>query len=533
MGLDAGQRSLARRVADVLLVVLFSAVVLAPTVDLFVRDDVARGPGPELRRPAPRPTPPRDLRGLLVYSRNYEAYWKDSFGLRDKLLRSHSAFKVLGLGVSPDPLHVIGKEGWIYNTNHHLIDSWRGARPLSAAQLAGWVGRLERRRRAVEELGAHYVFALAPDKPAIYPEYVPDRLNKIGPSTADQFYDYVREHSTVDVLDLRPALIAEKANDTPGDYVYYRLGTHWELRGAITGYNTFVEHLRPLFPQLPMLPLSDHRLLTYPNLGDAETRNMYIPDLVPQQDHYYVLKTGHKYKTLQPRRPGSKTWVTENPGADLPRVVMLHDSFAPFFENQWATATSHLAMLHDYEFDLVQIAAHEPDLVIELIVERMLHGQDPAKLTVGEQRTFAQRFANAKRVLYTLDAAAPALKPMRKAEAKPATDETGAYVELQARIKGSVFELQGLTPERAPRVLARVVLDAEQEGRAALLWRCEGDAGWLNSRKVERRLAVGRNELHLVLEPGQTPLERVLLVPQPRPGAWRLRALELRVEAQP
>ena len=530
---EADRRSFARRCADLALIALFAVAVLAPTVDLFVRDDVARGPGPELRRPAPKPALPSDLRELIAFPRQYEAYWKDSFGLRDKLLRSHSAFKVLALGVSPDPLHVIGKERWIYNTNDHLIDSWRGARPLSDERLAAWVARLERRRRAVEELGAHYVFALAPDKPSIYPEYVPDRLNKFGPSAADQFYEYARAHSTVDVLDLRPALIAEKVNDAPGDYVYYRLGTHWQLRGAIAGYNAFVERLRPLFPSLPTLPLSEHRLLEYKNLGDAETRNMYIPDLIPQQDHFYTLKSGIKHKTLQPRRDGSRTLVTANPGADLPRVVILHDSFGPFFENQWAAATSHLAMIHDYEFDLVQIASHQPDIVIELIVERMLHGQDPSKLTAGEQRTVARRFANAAKVLYALEPAAPALKPLRRAEVKSASDERGAHVELQARIKGSVFELQGLTPQPAAQVLARVVIDAQEAGSVALLWRCEGDAGWLERRKAQMRTAVGRNELHLLLQPGDKPLERVLLVAQPRPGAWRLRELELRVEAQP
>jgi hypothetical protein len=520
----------ARRSADLVLIACFVALLLAPTVDLFVRDDDARGPGPELRRPAPRPELPQSGRDLLTFPRRYEAYWSDSFGLRDKLLRGHSALKVLALGVSPDPMHVVGKQGWIYNTNDQMIDVWRGALPFGPEQLESWRARLERRRSAVAAIGAHYLFVVVPDKPEIYPEFMPERFNKVGPSRLDQLYEHLRAHGSVDVLDLRPALLAEKQRDQPGDYVYFRLGTHWDLRGAIAGYNAFVGHLRPRFPTLPFLPLEEHRLLDSDNLGDSEAAAMYIADLMPQRQHYYALGSDSEFRTLQPRRDGSNIFVTEQDDAQLPRVVIFHDSFGGYFQDQWATAAAHLVMHNNYDFDLGDVAAHDPDLVIEMVVERALVFQRPEQRTVGESHTLSDRFASTSRVVYALDPAASALKPLRKAVATRANDEHGAFVRLEAKTKGCAFELQGVAPQVGPRVLARVVLDSDQVGKLALMWRCEGEEGWRNSRKAERTLSVGRNELFLVLRPGRKPIEALQLGLFPRPGAWRLRSLELRVE---
>jgi len=530
METDARVSTPTRRFWDLLLIVVFAALLVAPTIDLFVRDDVTRGPRLEKRLPAPRPELPRSSREVLSFPRGYETYWSDTFGLRDKLLRGHSALKVLALGVSPDHMHVVGKQGWIFNTNDQMIDAWRGAIAFTPEQLATWQERLERRRRAVEELGAHYLFAVVPDKPAIYPEFMPERFNRIGPTRTDQLYEHLRAHSTVDVLDLRPALLAEKVRDQPGDYVYYRLGTHWERRGALAGYNAFVEHLRPRFPTLPLLPLSEHQLLDVKGYGDSEAAAMYIADLMPQREQFYSPERDSEFKTTEPRRQGSPVLVRERDLPGLPRIVMFHDSFGGYFEKQWGLASSHMVMLHSYEFDLAYAATHKPDLVIEMVVERALVFLRPEHRTLGERHTLGERFAGSKSVLYALDPLAPSLKPLRKAVVQRASDEQGAFVSMKAASNDSAFELEGFTPHAARRLLARVVVDADHVGKVVLTWLCEGEDDWRNSRRAEHPVVAGRNELFFVLHSNQRPVRGLRLVLHPRPGAWRLHALELRVD---
>lgn len=532
METEARPRSRARRFTDLALIALFAVALIAPTVDHFVRDDEARGPGRELRSAASEPEPPRTVADLVAFPRRYEAYWNDSFGLRDKLLEAHSVFKVFGLGVSPDRQHVLGKDRWVFYDGAKTVDSWRGAIPLTTQQLETWRQRIERRGSALAEFGAHYVFALAPDKPGIYPEFMPERFNKLGPSRMDQLYEYLRANSAADTFDFRPALLAEKANDEPGDYVYFRLGTHWEMRGAIAAYNAFVAHLRPRFPTLREFPFSAHQRHPNDSVGDSEAVKMYLGPWLTQSQNYFGLAAPVQHRVLSETPQPSWTRVTELDDPALPRLFILHDSFAPFLDRHFAETSSHAAMVWSYEFDLDQIASHAPDLVIELVVERVLWIHDPARPTAGERRTLSERFASATRVLHVLDPAAPAIKPLRRAQVRASSDEQGPFVELAARRKLSAFELRGFEPQRAARMIARVEVDAEQEGLLTLLWRCQGDVGWVNSRKVDGRLKPGRNVLMIPLRPGEKPLERMLLTMQPRPGALRLRALELRIEAQ-
>jgi len=367
---------------DVLTLVLFAAVLLAPAIDHLVRDDAARGPGPELRTPAPRPAFPTTTADLAKFPAAYEAYWKDSFGLRDQLLRWHSALKVFVFGVSPDTTHVIGKERWIFNDNHRIVDNWRGVIPFTDEELARWKQRIERRRDAVAALGAHYFFSIAPDKPGIYPDFMPDRIDKIGPARIDQLFAYLAKNSTADVLDIRPALIADRANDRPGDRVYFELGTHWQKRGAIVGYNAIAEHLQRRLPKLRTWPVAMHVHEASPG-GDSEGANMYIGDLLPQTKHWWALPD-RKARVVQ-HDDAKRRWIFEKDDPSLPRIVIFHDSFGETFFDEWAETSSRLVLVHDYDFDLELIRAEKPDLVIEFIVERMLVAHAPELLTEHER----------------------------------------------------------------------------------------------------------------------------------------------------
>lgn len=520
-----------KRFFDFATVLVFVALLLAPTVDLFVRDDEARGPGPELRRAAPRPERPTSLRELATFPKRYEPYWNDTFGLRDKLLRAHSIFKVFGLGVSPDPNHVVGKDRWIFNAHSEIVDTWRGALPMTTEELEGWRRKLERRRDAARELGAHYLFVFAPDKPSIYPEFLPDRFNKVGPSRLDQFFEHMRATSDVDVIDVRPRLIAEKQHDRPGDYVYYRLGTHWESRGGIAAFNELVEHLRPRFPSLRALPFEAHKPWASGRTGDSEARNMYIEDLIPQPEIWHVVPVPKRHRELT-RGDRGVHLVTSIDDPTLPRVVMYHDSFGPFFETQWAETCSYFAMHWVYDWDLLEIAAADPDLIIDLVVERSLYNQDPNKVVPSETWTLAKRFSESTDTLFALTPQNPelGLRGLHGATFSAESDERGAFVRLSTRSRRDGFGLQGFPAAADQRIVVRGEIELEQAGEIRLFWRCEGDPAWSQQRSVAVTLEAGTHVFHLPLVIGAAPLTDMLLDPLPKVGTCKLRALEMRVE---
>lgn len=513
----------APRLVDQLTVALFAVFLVAPSIDCLLRTDDVRGPGPELRQAAPRPAAPQSLADMASFPARYEAYWKDSFGLRDVLLRWHSAVKVLGFGVTPDANHVIGKELWIYNDNSRLIDAWRGAIPLSTGELESWRRRIERRRDAVAALGGHYLFAIAPDKPQIYPEYLPDRLNKVGPSRMDQLFEYLRAHSQADVLDLRPALIADRANDRPGDHVYFPLGTHWGKRGAIAGYHAIAAHLRPRVDLRSYAP-SDFTPIATPG-GDTEAANMYIRDLIPQtQHHLQIVKRRARLlaKDGQPRK-----LVSEIDDPSLPHVVVFHDSFGLTFQDEWMEACSRLVMVHSYDFDLGLIEDERPDLVFEFIVERALVAQNPDVVMERRRESPRDLFARAA-PLATIDADRPALRALYGAVCTPGRDERGGYLELRATGGLDSFAIDRPLAIGRDRLCVRLVLEAVRPGWVALYHKSTADPGWSSHRRLRAEVVAGSNELYFVVPGGEAELEAVVLQPFEGEGSCRLRGMELR-----
>ncbi len=387
-------------ILDRILIAGFGLVLLAPTIDRFLRSDAQRAPTLELRPVARPPTTPHRLLDLLAFPRSFEAHWNDTFGLRDKFLRWHSIVKLFGLSVAPSSRYLIGKDGWIFLRSDSVIDTWRGVDPFTTDELESWRQRIESRQRACAEIGARYLFVIAPDKPEIYPEYVPKRFAKVGPSRIDQLYEYLATRSKVEFLDLRPCLIDAKKLDDPhkGDFVYYPRGAHWQTRGAIAAMNVLFLHLSQLGVHVAPMPLEDHRLVARAGVGDSDARTMYVKDLLPQAEFWWTPRTNRQrlIELSNPRAASARAAapadsvgatdtieiagrirITEVDDSALPRAVVLHDSFATYFERSLSESFSRLAMFWTSEFDRASIAAQKPDAVIELYVERALVLETP------------------------------------------------------------------------------------------------------------------------------------------------------------
>src|SRR5262249_28073941 len=121
---------------------------------------------------------------------------------------------------------VLGRDGWLFYSGEGA-----GAEPFSGPtgsftqqELIGYQRLLEQRRDWLAQRGVGYLFVVAPNKQSIYPEYLPPGCN-LGPSQhrLDQFLAHMQQHSTVAVVDLRPAL-REAKRLAP---TYFKTDTHW------------------------------------------------------------------------------------------------------------------------------------------------------------------------------------------------------------------------------------------------------------------------------------------------------------------
>jgi len=248
---------------------------------------------------------------------------------------------------------------------------------------------LEKRRDWLAKRGIKYLFVVAPDKHTIYPEYLPDWIKKVRPQTKlDQFIAYMREHSTVPLLDVRDVILAAKKNHP----VYMRTDTHWNDIGAFVAYQKLVESMARQLPALKLepLPLASFDLTNRLMPGGDLARSLGLS--MTESNAWFLIP-----------KPGLPSFTITQPPAEHPtepvfstnalaqgRLVIFHDSFAvnDTYAGTWSPFLGYhfnrITYLWQYNLDTAWIERDKPDIVVTEMVERFFNIDDPEKMLARE-----------------------------------------------------------------------------------------------------------------------------------------------------
>jgi len=370
-----------RRGLDRLLVALFLCALAIPGLGLALRLPGARV-RPRSEPPVPLPVVALDVKALRDFGPGFHRWFSNRLGYRAWLVREHSALKLNAFHVSPSDKVILGLDGWLYLGAYNEWACVRREKPFSTSELQAWKSLLERRRDWLAAGGIKFLFVVAPDKHTIYPEHLPRGLQPNGrPSRFDQLTDYLRQHSDVVVLDLRPALLTEK----PRHLLYYPVDTHWNDVGAFFAYREVCRSLHTWFPQVPLPELDAYQLSVTPGRGgDLGPMIGLSPKEVPGDWVCLVPKSPRQAEVvsanphfLQNTDIVVNDLITERKGALLPRAVILRDSFAKALQPFLSETFSRAAFLWTNRLDEEAIARERPDVVIWEMVERDLYHPPP------------------------------------------------------------------------------------------------------------------------------------------------------------
>ncbi len=526
---------------DLLLVLLFLAALAAPWIDQVARTDEARGPMQREHRPAgQKPELSLDPVALYKFPAAYENYFKDSFGLRDVLLRWHSRQSLELFGTSPTTQVLLGKDGWYFYTGNDSVRAFRGLLPFSERDLQLWKAGLEARRDWLRAQGIDYLFVIAPNKETVYPDFLPAALGKLGPTRFEQLSDYLRaQHSDLDFLDLRPAFAEARKEDRPQSHLYLEEGTHWNARGVLVAYREVMARLTRLDPSLVALAQEQWQRMPFETSGDTWASNMYIGDLSRQREVGLMRPVGTA-RSL-PLNPGLEGPFA--PGRKLlrgtrdetqPRALLFHDSFGPFLENMLAEHFSSLECEWTYEFDSNEVLQFKPRIVIDLWVERALVFRDPNSLAPPAAETAEAAFARAPTVLLQLDPArAGLLEPLAKMSVEGARDERGPFLRLQPTNDADTVLLPPLSGKSLGKPLLHLCIDSPRPSALDILYLREGETEYVPRQNCAVALQQGANDVYLRL-PDPAIAGRLRLRPRHAPeGAYLLRGFEVRSGTTP
>jgi hypothetical protein len=351
---------------------LFVAVISLPLL-LNLAGGSGADPGAENRELAPFPRLERSWTSVAAFPSALDRWFADHFGLRSDLVRWQAASRFYGLRASPSASVVRGTDGWLFYADDGGLDDYVNRTPLTGAELAAWRETTARVRDWLAARHIDYLFVIAPDKHAVYPERFTPALRRVGAaSRTDQVLAAIDGLAVA--VDVRPALREAKQ----AERLYHRTDTHWNDAGAFAAYRAIIEEVRRREPRVPPAwPRADFTEVARITSGKDLARMMGLGRVLQEEELTLVPLRPRQARVVEP--PGALPTdevghlLTEMPGSNLPRAVVFRDSFTsalvPFLSEHF----SRVLYVWQNDFDADIVAKENPDVVIQQIVGRHLY----------------------------------------------------------------------------------------------------------------------------------------------------------------
>jgi len=367
------------RWVNVTLIAVFGVLLWLPTFDTFFQIDYTPVIN-EKRMPAQLPHLKSFPGGLKEYIVGLEACFNDHFGCRNQLIRWQMDWRQIFRAGGGTHDVIVGRDGWLFFAQNQMVKHYRGVRQFTPQNLRDWQALLEQRRDWLARRGIKYIFVVAPDKQSIYSEHLPAWITKVRPETKlDQFFTYMRAHSTVEVIDLRPALL-DSRRIAP---TYFKTDTHWNAFGGFVACQEIVKKL----PGLEPLSLDSFELKKTAGdggdlagmLGLKMTEENAV-SLTPKPS-LPSLEMSAKVLAKHPEyRAPSFTENSQGRGVALVFCDSFGTALIPFLGCHFGKVTC----LRKHELDAGRIEQEKPNVVISEMVEREFNVMDPNHLRAKE-----------------------------------------------------------------------------------------------------------------------------------------------------
>lgn len=264
------------------------------------------------------------------------AYLEDHFAFRNQMV-SANAHLYAALGTSPTNQVVVGTNGWLYYGG--TLDDYLGNNQLSERALHNIAHNLLLLQGYVASRDAAFVFAVAPNKNSLYPQYMPWWLVQAHESgNAERLLPYLQEYG-VNYVNLY-----EVFHNQP-EVLYCACDTHWNNKGAALAADAMLRSLGK-----SPLPISKDAWFSRNDFVGDVAEMLYPIGAEPEQQWYvegYNDKEEQRgslwsYMPEQPNDVEADFTVTQSEGGQG-SLVMFRDSFAnatiPFTSTAFAQAT--------------------------------------------------------------------------------------------------------------------------------------------------------------------------------------------------
>jgi len=250
---------------------------------------------------------------------------------------------------------------FILDGTNKVMDQHRGKTVLSEAQVLKWKDVFEARSALCAARGATYAMMIVPDAHSVHRDEIPelDQIEERRPIF--QLTDAMRDSGLL----AYPLEALRKARGR--GLVYHTTDSHWSGFGAYIGYLSMIDTL-----DLPLKKISEQEVDIFESTGPGDLGDKLDPPRAGAYTECVVRRpTSRKIWDNGIHNRGYMAyWRNENP--DLPRGLLLMDSFGWKLQRFLAEGFSEMFLVHSpyYERDVVE--AFSPDIVVSEMAERFI-----------------------------------------------------------------------------------------------------------------------------------------------------------------
>ena len=265
------------------------------------------------------------------YSKNFEQYYSDNFGLRNLFVNWNSKLKLDYFKISPKPkLVLFGKNGFMFynDKSKGIYDSYSNTNLLREQKLDSVYKKQVEIKKKLAEKNIEYIVGFFPNKHTIYKDDLSFTMKmqiKNDTTLADQLVSYFKSKQ-FPLVDVREELMTAKKREQ----LYYKFDTHWNDYGAYIGYKAICDQT---YNKLKLPPFDTSNFnIDYIQRKSGDLTNMIGIDKMKSyfdESPRFSLKNENKgYKILNNDGYPRGTIITQNNNCDNQTTVLIfRDSF--------------------------------------------------------------------------------------------------------------------------------------------------------------------------------------------------------------
>lgn len=372
----------ARHTYAIVTVIVILGMLLFPICQMlfhFLPEKKVTG---ENRAMAARPT--LALSTLDAFPGQFDLFFSDHFPFRGTILDVSFQYKLLR-HQSPIPDVIMGKRDFLFGKGEK--DLYEGKLIFSESEQQRVADEIARRAKRLDSMGIRFYVVVAPTAMEVYPEYLPDYMQRVDKTATEQFCAMMRKRAPgVRFVYLKEKLLQNKDKAR----LYYKNDNHWNPVG---GYYAAEEILQVMHQDFSLLPESlDGQFVMRPyvktsgNLGDMIAVNERFRYLAADTDYRitYVDSARYHYEELADRKyeptPGfAYPWEYEKryrTDRKEPKLLVIRDSYAgaviPYLSSFFSESVFIFdAWQYGANWDIVE--QERPDILLLMIYEPHIH----------------------------------------------------------------------------------------------------------------------------------------------------------------